>query len=144
MVDQAEKLRELMQERKLAVLPEDETSAPPSAGRAGRTIAITSGKGGVGKTNITANLAIQMARRRHKVIVLDADFGLANIDVLLGLTPRWNISHVFAGRKTLEEVMVDGPCGIRIPPQARHTQLRNNAIHVDGKAVADESSGEVP
>ena len=81
-----------------------------------RVICVTSGKGGVGKTNITANLAFALAREGRKVLILDADLNLANIDVLLGLTPKFNLQHVFAGDKGLAEVLVEGPAGFLILP----------------------------
>jgi flagellar biosynthesis protein FlhG len=80
------------------------------------TLAITSGKGGVGKTNVTVNLAVALARMRHRVVVLDADFGLGNVDVLLGLAPPTHLGHVLSGEKSLREVMVHGPEGIHIIP----------------------------
>jgi flagellar biosynthesis protein FlhG len=90
--------------------------ATPPAGRPVKVIAVTGGKGGVGKTTVSANLAIALAERGREVMVLDADLGLANIDVLLGLQPRWNLSHVLAGEHSLDEIIVDGPKGIRIVP----------------------------
>ena len=82
----------------------------------GTIIAITSGKGGVGKTNVVINLAVSLARLGHRVGILDADFGLGNIDVLLGLTPEFHLGHVLSGEKTLEEIVVDGPLGVQIIP----------------------------
>ena len=79
-------------------------------------IAVTSGKGGVGKTNIAVNLAVSMARQGRKVVVFDGDLGLANIDVALGLKPRYDIRHVVSGECSLEDVLLDGPHGIRIVP----------------------------
>jgi flagellar biosynthesis protein FlhG len=79
-------------------------------------ITVTSGKGGVGKTNVVINLAIALARLGHRVGVLDADFGLGNIDVLLGLTPPFHLGHLLSGERTLEEITVEGPLGIRIIP----------------------------
>lgn len=81
-----------------------------------QVIAITGGKGGVGKSNITCNMAIAMARMKRRVMILDADLSLANIDVLLGLTPRVNLAHVLRGEKTLEEILITGPEGIQIIP----------------------------
>ncbi len=83
-----------------------------------KVIAITSGKGGVGKTNIVANLAVSLASMGKNVFVLDADLGLGNLDVLLGLTPRFNIGHLLRGEKTLEEIAIEGPQGIMIIPAA--------------------------
>lgn len=81
-----------------------------------QVIAVTSGKGGVGKTNVTANLAIALAKLGKKVLVLDADLGLGNLDVLLGLVPKYSLEHVFAGARSLSDVIVPGPEGIAILP----------------------------
>ena len=78
-----------------------------------RVIAVTSGKGGVGKTSTSVNLAITLAARGAKVILLDADLGLANVEVLLGLNSLYNLQHVIAGEKKIGEILVDGPGGIR-------------------------------
>ena len=87
-----------------------------------RFIAVTSGKGGVGKTNIVANLSVCLSELGKKVVVLDADFGLANLDVLLGLTPRYHLGHVLYGDKGLDEIMVPGPEGIQIIPASSGLQ----------------------
>lgn len=125
--------------RKLSSDPLDETDQDQAAtlrraagkrdsGRATNTskrtkiIAVTSGKGGVGKTNVVANLAVCLSELGQKVVVLDADFGLANLDVLLGLTPRFHLGHVLFGNKTLTEIMVQGPEGIRIIPASSGLQ----------------------
>lgn len=81
-----------------------------------RVIAVTSGKGGVGKSNVTVNLAVTLAQSGERVMVMDADMGLANIDVLLGLCPGQNLSHVINGECSLEETIIEGPAGIRIVP----------------------------
>jgi len=89
------------------------TAAPrPRATR----IAVTSGKGGVGKTSLTINLAVAMARIGHRVGILDADFALGNIDVMLGLTPEQHLGSVLDGLRRVRDVMIDGPSGIRIIP----------------------------
>ena len=87
-----------------------------------KVVAVTSGKGGVGKTNVVANLSVSLSELGKKVVVLDADFGLANIDVLLGLTPRYHLGHVVFGEKTLAEIMIPGPEGIRIIPASSGLQ----------------------
>jgi flagellar biosynthesis protein FlhG len=79
-------------------------------------IAVTSGKGGVGKTNVAANLAVSLAGDGSKVMLLDADLGLANVDVLLGLQPRFNLSHVVSGECDLDSVILQGPNRLRIVP----------------------------
>lgn len=81
-----------------------------------RVICVTSGKGGVGKTNVVTNLGYSLAKAGKKVLILDADLNLANVDILLGLTPRYNLHHVFMGEKTLAEVLVQGPAGLLILP----------------------------
>ena len=81
-----------------------------------RVIAITSGKGGVGKTNTVLNLSLALSRRQRRVMLLDADMGLANVDVLLGLTPRYTLEHVLSGQKDLSDVVLTGPLGLRILP----------------------------
>lgn len=87
-----------------------------------RAIAVTGGKGGVGKTNVSVNLGVAMCEIGHRVMLLDADLGLANIDVILGLHPKYDISHVLSGERGLEEVMVEGPAGLRIVPGASGIQ----------------------
>ena len=81
-----------------------------------RVIAITSGKGGVGKTNIVANMGFALGKLGQKVLIFDADLGLGNLDVLLGLTPRYNLSHVIEGTKKLPEIVVNGPGNVKILP----------------------------
>jgi flagellar biosynthesis protein FlhG len=85
-------------------------------------MAIASGKGGVGKTNVVAGLAMSLARLGQRVVVLDADFGLANLDILLGLTPRHTLEHVLRGEKLMEEILLEGPFGIRIIPASSGIQ----------------------
>lgn len=110
-MNQADTLKKLM------------TPSPKSTpGRTGqqkwppRVISLTSGKGGVGKSNLTTNLGYMLAKRGKKVLILDADINLANVDVLLGLTPQYNLHHVLMGEKSLNDVIVSGPGGIQILP----------------------------
>lgn len=87
-----------------------------------RVVAIASGKGGVGKTNLAANLAVKAAKAGQRVLVIDADLGLANVEILYGLTPRYHLGHLLDGSHTLEEVMAEGPHGIRILPAGSGVQ----------------------
>jgi len=81
-----------------------------------RTIAITSGKGGVGKTSIVSNIAYFLSNMSKSIYILDADFSLGNIDVMFGILPRFNIKDYLDGRKSIHEIVVEGPKGIRIIP----------------------------
>ncbi len=113
-MNQAETLERIMtrsqpQKERMAA-PRNSTEPQP------RVICVTSGKGGVGKTNIVTNLGYALAKAGKKVLILDADLNLANVDILLGLTPRYNLHHVFMGEKTLAEVLVQGPEGLLILP----------------------------
>ncbi len=109
MEDQAKKLREMVRQ---STAPGDKAVALPRA----RVIAVTSGKGGVGKTNLSINLSIALARQGKRVLLMDADLGLANVDVCLGIIPRYNLGHVLAGERELEEIIVEGPEGVRVIP----------------------------
>src|SRR5688572_6260095 len=100
MMDQASQLRELA------------AQSPPR--RIASVIAITSGKGGVGKSNVAVNLAIKLAAAGKQVVLLDADLGLANADVLCNVDLRSNLSHVIARKKELHEVLVDAPGGFKL------------------------------
>ncbi len=94
-----------------------------------RVIAITSGKGGVGKTNIVANLGFALSNMGQRVLILDADLGLGNLDVLLGIAPKYNISHVIRGERGLGEILEEGPGKMKILPASSGiqelTQLTN-------------------
>ncbi len=87
-----------------------------------RVISITSGKGGVGKTNIVVNLGFAFSKMGLRVLLLDADLGLANLDVLLGLAPKYNFSHVIMGTKTIKEIAITGPGDIKILPASSGIQ----------------------
>jgi DNA-binding MarR family transcriptional regulator len=87
-----------------------------------KVIAVSGGKGGVGKTNVTLNVAGAMAAQGKRVMVLDADLGLANVDVMLGLRVHRNLSHVLAGECTLDDIIVEGPYGMMIVPATSGTQ----------------------
>lgn len=87
-----------------------------------RVLSISSGKGGVGKTAVVSNVAVTLAKQGKKVLIIDADLGLANVDVVLGLSPAYNLNHFFSGERTLEEVMVEGPHGLKILPAGSGVQ----------------------
>ena len=104
MADQAEELREIMKNQRKNV----------SAGKKTRIIAVSSGKGGVGKTNFTINLALAYAQLGKQVIVLDADLGLANVNVMLGIVPKYNLYHIIRKQKKMHEIIMDTNYGIKI------------------------------
>ncbi len=87
-----------------------------------RVYSITSGKGGVGKTAVVANTAVSLAQLGKSVLILDADLGLANIDVVFGLAPTYNLNHFFNGEQELASIIVNGPLGIKILPAGSGTQ----------------------
>jgi flagellar biosynthesis protein FlhG len=128
MEDQAEKLREIMRQRKAntpgvaAGMVSDlspggyqrHDDAENMEGRKTRIITVTSGKGGVGKTNLSVNMALAFARIGKKVVVMDADLGLANVNVMLNMIPKYNLYHVIKKQKTIREILVETEYGISI------------------------------
>ena len=100
----------------------DHPLSPKTRKGSTRVIAITSGKGGVGKTNIVANLGYAFSNLGKKVLILDADVGLGNLDVLLGLAPKYNLSHAIMGEKSLSEIIMPGPGNIQILPASSGIQ----------------------
>lgn len=108
--DQAETLRALSHEF------EDKKQSKTKGLKTARVISITSGKGGVGKTICVANLAVVMAKRGYRVLVIDADLGLANIDLHFGLNPEFNLNHFFAGQKPLQDILLETTYGIMVLP----------------------------
>ncbi len=95
-------------------------------GAKARVIAVTSGKGGVGKTSIVGNLGYAFAKLGKEVLILDADLGLGNLDVLLGLAPKYNLSHVIMEEKTIEEILIEGPGKMKILPASSGIQELTN------------------
>ncbi|MCL2601103.1 MAG: MinD/ParA family protein [Treponema sp.] len=127
MEDQAEKLRELMRQKRAHpsragigrrpqphASPEHREGMEGREGRKTRIITISSGKGGVGKTNLSVNMALAFARIGRKVVVMDADLGLANINVMFNLIPKYNLYHVIKKQKTIQDILVETEYGISI------------------------------
>lgn len=136
MEDQAEELRRMMQEK----LNAKEGSGRTSNTRANKTriITVASGKGGVGKTNISVNLALAYARLGKKVIVLDADLGLANVNVIMGIIPKFNLFHVIKKQKTMKEIILDTEYGIQIVAGASGFSKIANLNDEERKNFIDE------
>jgi len=113
MYDQAQILRGMMERRTELAVVEPLPPRPQA-----RSVAVTSGKGGVGKSSVALNLAITLQKMGHTVCLLDANLGLGNIDLLCGLNGYWNLSHVVSGARTVPEIVLEGPCGIHVVPGA--------------------------
>lgn len=110
MQDQAEGLRELVGRLSSAVSVDKAKAVVTPC----RVIAVTSGKGGVGKTNLSVNFALALAHQGKRILLFDADMGLANVDVMLGIIPQFTLLNVLNGQKTLSEIVVEGPGGVRL------------------------------
>jgi flagellar biosynthesis protein FlhG len=131
--------------------------ASPVAGQPAATVlAVTSGKGGVGKTNIAANLAVCLAAAHRRVLLLDADLSLGNLDLVMGLHSKYNVSHVISGHKSMEEVIQNGPRGLRVvcgasgldrladisePEQHRFLEHLSRLQHESDTIVIDTAAG---
>lgn len=113
MMDQAEKLRQIIDNLKLRQDTERPELPSLAVKKNARVITVTSGKGGVGKTNVTVNLAVALSEMGIKVAILDADFGLANIDVLFGIVPKYTLVDVIHQDRSIVEVLADGPNNIK-------------------------------
>jgi flagellar biosynthesis protein FlhG len=124
-MDQASRLRDMVGNGKgikKKLMAANETVDAHQDGSGVRVISVTSGKGGVGKTNVVANLALALTQSDKKVLILDADLGLGNMDVLLGLNHHFNIQHVLTGEKRLEEIIMEAPGGFQVLPAASGIQ----------------------
>ncbi len=112
-MDQANGLRNVVETEALS---RRKAQMAPGKKNLPRVIAVTSGKGGVGKTNLVANMAVCLSQKGKRVVIIDADVGLANIDIIFNLRPEYNIRHVISSEKTLSQVMVESKHGIKILP----------------------------
>lgn len=120
--DQADTLRQMAHNAKKNQQADAAGQGKLAASQGIRVISVTSGKGGVGKSNVVSNLAIALSAQGKKVLLIDADLGLGNLDVLLGLSPAYNLNHVMAGEKTVMEILIEGPAGIKIIPAGTGVQ----------------------
>jgi flagellar biosynthesis protein FlhG len=133
MADQAEKLRELVKAGTSS--PVDSTA---SGAKKTRIITITSGKGGVGKTNVAVNLALTFAKLGKKVTLLDADLGLANVNVILGVIPKYTLYHMIRQQKTMREIITDTEYGIQFVAGASGFTKIANMSDQERKSFIDE------
>lgn len=118
------------------------TTKPASHGANGlvkpvKVIAVTAGKGGVGKTNVAVNLSIALAQKNKKVMLLDADLGLGNVDIMLGLNNKYNLSHVIQGLCSLNDIILHGPNGIRVIPAASGAEFMAELTPKDHAGIID-------
>lgn len=120
--DQADTLRQMARQAKKGNAQESAKSELVDRDQGIRVISVTSGKGGVGKSNVVSNLAMALSAQGKKVLIIDADLGLGNIDVLLGLTPLYNLNNVLNGERTISEIIVEGPAGIKVIPAGSGVQ----------------------
>jgi flagellar biosynthesis protein FlhG len=112
-----------------------EALAELNSSRPVKVIAVTGGKGGVGKTTVSANLAVSIAAQGRDVMLVDADFGLANVDVILGLHTRFHMGHVIKGECSLEDAIVTGPHGLQIVPAASGIKRMANLSEVEHAGI---------
>jgi flagellar biosynthesis protein FlhG len=141
MSDQADGLRQMVQARSGASALAEFPPVAPSPQRAGpraRSLVLTSGKGGVGTSNLALNLAIALGERGQRVVLVDADLGLANIDLLCGLVPSCDLGDVLTGDRTLDEAIVRGPGGIRIIPGAHASRTLIEAMGDSSRRLVEE------
>jgi flagellar biosynthesis protein FlhG len=136
-VDQADTLRLLAISRNCQLHGTSPLLQKMSGGNT-RVISVTSGKGGVGKSTVVVNLAVALAREGKKVLVIDSDLGLGNIDVLLGLNPPYTLNDVFSGKMRLSDIIVEGPGGIRLVPAGSGRQKYTALAQEERLILMDE------
>ncbi len=137
MADQAEKLREIMRERKNSKNGSPKLNGSTNNGKT-RIIAVSSGKGGVGKTNIAINLALSYGQLGKKVVVMDADLGLANVNVVLGIIPKYNLYHLIRKQKKMKDIIQDTNYGIQIVAGASGFSKIANLSEEERNSFIDE------
>ena len=131
MDDQAQSLRKMAAKR----------GARPKTAAPLRTLAVTSGKGGVGKTNLVVNLGIELSRLGRKVLIIDADLGLANVDVVLGINPEYTLHDVIHGEKNLSDIIVTHQSGMQILPAASGVSEMSNLSSDEKLMILQELDG---
>lgn len=136
--DQADSLRQLARSMNGSKRIQHAIHRSDSSGRGVRVISVTSGKGGVGKSNVVANLAIAMSQQGKRVLLIDADLGVGNIDVLLGLSPHYTLNHVLSGEKRLKEIIVNGPAGIKLVPAGSGVQEYTSLGYLERMRILEE------
>lgn len=120
--DQADTLRQMARSAKTPPQDDNQKQTKTTDQQGIRVLSVTSGKGGVGKSNVVANLAMALAAQGKKVLIIDADLGVGNIDVLLGLSPQFNLNHVLSGEKALSEIIIEAAPGIKLIPAGSGVQ----------------------
>ena len=141
MSDQADGLRQLIQSRPGPTATVEPPGLTPDAPPRARSLVLTSGKGGVGTSNLALNLAIALGMAGQRVVLVDADLGLANLDLLCGLTPPSDLGEALAAERPLADVVVDGPAGIRIVPGAHAMRTLDEVLGPGRSRLADELAG---
>lgn len=130
MRDQAESLRKTIEEYKKKKQSKERSRI--------KVIAVASGKGGVGKTNLSVNLAISLKQMGKNVVVLDADLGLANIDVIIGVVPKLNLYDVIFNNKNIEDIIINGPEGIKVVPGGSGVESLSNLNDEQRRRLSDK------
>lgn len=132
MMNQAQNLRKLIDEHR-------EKKRNKESKRT-RVITVASGKGGVGKTNFSVNLAIALRKQGSSVTVFDADLGLANVDVIIGATPRYSLYDVIFNNKTMNDIILEGPLGIKVVPGGSGLESLQNMSESERSVLSDKFS----